>query len=146
FGGLVSLVPGGALGGGPHCMIGGEGYVLPAVDGWCVVGSTYAPGVAQSEVSLAGQQRNLEKAAGLLGAPLDAVAGPLPGWAGWRAVMPGRLPVLGELPGVSGVWLASAYGSRGLSWSALAGDVIAARLCGEPLPLETDLLASVGPR
>ncbi|SUW53324.1 Uncharacterized conserved protein [Bordetella holmesii] len=33
-----------------------------------------------------------------------------------------------------------------MSWSALAGDIIAARLCAEPAPLERDLLAAIAPR
>ena len=90
------------------------------------------------------------RAAGLLGggfAAFHALApGSLPGWAGWRAVLPGRLPAVGELPHAPGLWLAVGYASRGLSWSALMGDLIAARLCGEPSPLETDLAGLIAPR
>lgn len=143
--GQVTHVPAALLGGGPRCVVGGEGYLLPAVDGWCVAGSTYAHGAAASEVSAEGQAVNLGKAAGLLGHPLS-VDGNLPGWAGWRAVLPGRLPAVGQLTHAKGVWLATGYASRGLSWSALMGDVIAAQLFAEPLPLENDLLASIAPR
>ena len=38
-----------------------------------------------------------------------------------------------------GLWMAAGYASRGLSWSALMGDLIGARLMGEPSPLERDL-------
>ncbi|ANY18164.1 tRNA (5-methylaminomethyl-2-thiouridine)(34)-methyltransferase MnmD [Bordetella pseudohinzii] len=145
--GEVSHVPAARLAGGPRCIVAGEGYLLPAVDGWCVAGSTYAHGASASEVSRAGRQTNLDKVAGLLGEPLGEPPGaPLLGWAGWRAVLPGRLPAVGELPRAPGISLATGYASRGLSWSALMGDVTAARLCGEPLPLETDLLASIAPR
>jgi len=151
--GEVTLLPATALGGGPRCVVGGEGYLLPAVDGWCVAGSTYAHGATQSHVGEAGQRTNLDKAAGLLGPQVTAAAawtalrpGTLPGWAGWRAVLPGRLPAIGAVPGAAGLWLATGYASRGLSWSALAGDLIAAQLCGEPWPLETDLAAQVAPR
>ncbi|KOF53182.1 hypothetical protein AD428_15330, partial [Achromobacter sp. DMS1] len=64
----------------------------------------------------------------------------------WRAVLPGRLPAVGELPHAPGVWLAAGYASRGLSWSALMGEVIGAALAGEPMPLESDLLRLIGPR
>ncbi|MNV93472.1 bifunctional tRNA (mnm(5)s(2)U34)-methyltransferase/FAD-dependent cmnm(5)s(2)U34 oxidoreductase [compost metagenome] len=70
----------------------------------------------------------------------------MPGWAGWRAVLPGRLPAVGELSHAPGLWLAVGYASRGLSWSALMGDVIAARLMGEPSPLESDLAQLISPR
>lgn len=148
--GEITLLPGQGLGGGPRCIVGGEGYLLPPVDGWCVAGSTYEHGAATARVGPAGQQTNLGKAAGLLGglpAAWAALApGQLPGWAGWRAVLPGRLPAVGPLGHAPGVWLAAGYASRGLSWSALAGDLIAACLHGEPLPLPADLLAAVAPR
>lgn len=148
--GEVTLVPASALDGGPRCIVGGEGYLLPDVGAGCVVGSTYVHGAAEAKVGAEGQRVTLDKAAGLLGGHFPAydalVAGSLPGWAGWRAVLPGRLPAVGELPHAPGLWLATGYASRGLSWSALMGDLIAARLMGEPLPLETDLAQLVSPR
>ncbi|HBL64921.1 MAG TPA: FAD-dependent cmnm(5)s(2)U34 oxidoreductase, partial [Achromobacter sp.] len=62
------------------------------------------------------------------------------------AVLPGRLPAVGELRHAPGLWIAVGYASRGLSWSALMGDVIAARLSGEPDVLETDLAQLISPR
>jgi tRNA 5-methylaminomethyl-2-thiouridine biosynthesis bifunctional protein len=149
--GEVTSLPAQALHGGPRCIIGGEGYLLPAVDGWCVAGSTYAHGASESAVTLAGQAVNLAKAAGLLGQAdarslLALAPGGLPGWAGWRAVLPGRLPAIGPLPHAPGVITATGFASRGLTWAALAGDVIAGQLCGEPAILEGDLLAAVAPR
>ncbi|MNT49227.1 bifunctional tRNA (mnm(5)s(2)U34)-methyltransferase/FAD-dependent cmnm(5)s(2)U34 oxidoreductase [compost metagenome] len=105
---------------------------------------------AEARIGVEGQRVTLGKAAGLLSGPLpdfDAlVPGSLPGWAGWRAVLPGRLPAVGELPHAPGLWLAAGYASRGLSWSALMGDLIAADLSGEPSPLETDLAQLISPR
>ncbi|WP_459616983.1 tRNA (5-methylaminomethyl-2-thiouridine)(34)-methyltransferase MnmD [Bordetella sp. 2513F-2] len=146
--GEITLLPAARLGGGPRCIVGGEGYLLPALQGWCVAGSTYVHGAADARIGPEGQRVNLDKVQRLLGRPLPDMAadGLLPGWAGWRAVMPGRLPAVGPVPGVPGLWLATGYASRGLSWSALAGDLIAAQMCGEPLPLETDLIAQIAPR
>ena len=146
--GEVTQIPAGVLAGGPRCVVAGEGYLLPAVDDWCVAGGTYVHGAERSDLSEVGQGVNLGKAAGLLaspGLPLPA-AGSLPGWAGWRAVQPGRLPAVGALAHAPGVWLATGYASRGLSWSALMGEVIAAGLYAEPAPLEADLLAAIAPR
>ncbi|WP_195829942.1 hypothetical protein, partial [Bordetella pertussis] len=57
-------------------------------------GSTYVHGAAQALTGAEGQRVNLDKAAGLLGQAPAAFAslqpGSLPGWAGWRAVLPGR--------------------------------------------------------
>lgn len=148
--GEVALVPAAALGGGPRCVVGGEGYLLPDTGRGCVAGSTYVHGASEARIGAEGQRVTLDKAAGLLGegfAAFHALApGSLPGWAGWRAVLPGRLPAVGELPHAPGLWLAVGYASRGLSWSALMGDLIAARLCGEPSPLETDLAGLIAPR
>jgi tRNA 5-methylaminomethyl-2-thiouridine biosynthesis bifunctional protein len=148
--GEVTLVPAEALSGGPRCIVGGEGYLLPDVGAGCVVGSTYVHDAAEARISADGQRVTLAKAAGLLSGhfpDFDAlVPGSLPGWAGWRAVLPGRLPAVGELPHARGLWLAVGYASRGLSWSALMGDLIAARLAGEPSPLETDLAQLISPR
>jgi tRNA 5-methylaminomethyl-2-thiouridine biosynthesis bifunctional protein len=149
--GEVALLPAGSLHGGARCIVGGEGYLLPAVDGYCVAGSTYAHGAAHSQVTAAGQAVILAKLQALLdtSAAQDVqalVPGDLNGWAGWRAVMPGRLPAIGQLHAAPGIYVASGYASRGLSWCALAGDVIAAELCGEPVPLEIDLLGAVAPR
>ncbi|MCH1988992.1 tRNA (5-methylaminomethyl-2-thiouridine)(34)-methyltransferase MnmD [Achromobacter xylosoxidans] len=148
--GEVTLVPAAALGGGPRCVVGGEGYLLPDTGRGCVAGSTYVHGASEARIGAEGQRVTLDKAAGLLGegfAAFHALApGSLPGWAGWRAVLPGRLPAVGELPHAPGLWLAVGYASRGLSWSALMGDLIAARLCGEPSPLEMDLAGLIAPR
>ncbi|MGS1007424.1 tRNA (5-methylaminomethyl-2-thiouridine)(34)-methyltransferase MnmD [Achromobacter anxifer] len=148
--GEVTLVPAQALRGGPRCIVGGEGYLLPDVGSGCVAGSTYVHGAAEARTGAEGQRVTLDKAAGLLGGgfpEFDSLEpGSLPGWAGWRAVLPGRLPAVGELPQAPGVWLAVGYASRGLSWSALMGDLIAARLTGEPSPLETDLAQLISPR
>ncbi len=148
--GEVTLVPAAALGGGPRCIVGGEGYLLPDVGVGCVAGSTYVHGATEARIGAEGQRVTLDKAAGLLGGGFPAFEalepGSLPGWAGWRAVLPGRLPAVGELAHASGLWLAIGYASRGLSWSALMGDLIAARLAGEPSPLETDLAQLISPR
>ncbi|WP_175209724.1 FAD-dependent oxidoreductase, partial [Achromobacter anxifer] len=148
--GEVTLVPAAALGGGPRCIVGGEGYLLPDVGVGCVAGSTYVHGATEARIGAEGQRVTLDKAAGLLGGgfpDFEALEpGSLQGWAGWRAVLPGRLPAVGELPHASGLWLAIGYASRGLSWSALMGDLIAARLAGEPSPLETDLAQLISPR
>ena len=52
-----------------------------------------------------------------------------------------HLPVVGPLAPeqLPGLWLCTAFGSRGLSYSALCAELLAAWLHGEPLPLEPRL-------
>lgn len=139
--GQISLVD--AEGVAPRCVVAGEGYVLPAVDGRTVLGSTYLHDASAPAVTDEGHAVNLAKLQALMP---EAQPGPVrEGWSGWRAVRPGRLPLVGAVPGSPGLWLATGYASRGLSWSALGGDLIAAQLCGEPLPLEKNLLQVIAP-
>lgn len=143
--GQITLLPARqALAGAPRCVVAGDGYVLPPVDGWCVAGSTYVHDADRAVATEEGHAVNLERAGRLLPG-LDGLFDPamLAGWAGWRAVLPGRLPVIGEVPRAPGLWVAAGYASRGLSWSALAGDIMGAVLEGEPMPLEGDLLRMV---
>jgi tRNA 5-methylaminomethyl-2-thiouridine biosynthesis bifunctional protein len=67
----------------------------------------------------------------------------MPGWAGWRAVLPGRLPAIGPVAQTEGLWVATGFASRGLTWSSLAGDLIAGALSGEPLALERDIMDKI---
>ena len=141
-------------------VLDGEGYWLPPVDGLHVGGGTYDLEALQAQVTPEGHAQVIDKVCAVLGintavpgadasagkARADLVAAVAGGWAGWRAVVPGRLPVIGELPGCQGLWLACAYGSRGLTWSALAGEIVAATLNDEPLPLERDLLRAIAVR
>jgi tRNA 5-methylaminomethyl-2-thiouridine biosynthesis bifunctional protein len=130
-------------------VVAGDGYWLPPVDGLCVGGSTYDAEAIQSAVSERGQRAVRRKMAAMLMEEPAFHHGPpslQDGWAGWRATVKDRLPVIGSIDGARGLWLATGYGSRGLSWSALAGDIIAARLENEPLPLERELLRKIVPR
>ena len=52
---------------------------------------------------------------------------------------------LADLPRAPGLYCASAYASRGLVWAALAGEMLASLIEGEPLPLERDLADALDP-
>ena len=66
-------------------------------------------------------------------------------WAGSRCVSHDRLPLVGPArpDGQTGLWLNLAMGSRGLSFAALCAEYLAARMCHEPLPVESRLLRSL---
>ncbi len=84
----------------------------------------------------------------------------LTGRVGFRAVAPDRLPVVGpiaaapppdreaqlpDIPRLEGAYALLGLASRGIVWATLAAEFLASRLEGEPLPLETDLSASLDP-
>ena len=130
----------------PRVILAGDGYCLPAAGGINVAGSTYVPNASSCAASAEGSREIRDKLGVLLDTSGESLAGlrhPAGGWGGWRAVAAGRMPLIGTVAALPGLWLACAYGSRGLTWSALAGDVVAASLNGEPLPVERDLLGAI---
>jgi len=64
-------------------------------------------------------------------------------WAGLRCTLPDRMPAVGPVqPAVlPGLQVCAGMGARGISLSVLCGELIAAQLEGEPLPLSPSLAA-----
>lgn len=62
-------------------------------------------------------------------------------WAGIRAALPDRLPAVGALkhPDFAGLQVCTGMGARGISWSVLCGELLAAHLNHEPLPMSASL-------
>jgi tRNA 5-methylaminomethyl-2-thiouridine biosynthesis bifunctional protein len=155
----------------PRTLICEGGYLSPAVDGRRAVGATYALGDEDPAPRDADHAQNLarfrERFAGLEA----ALAEPFLGAAcGIRATTPDHLPYVGPLPDreaciaayaaawrgariaalpppalQDGIAVSVGHGSRGVATGPFAGELIAAMLCGEPLPLEEDLLRRLLP-
>ncbi len=69
------------------------------------------------------------------------------GWAGIRCATPARLPLVARIAQSSTgaeVWVCTGMGSRGLTFAALCGELLAARLHAEPLPIEQSLALAMG--
>ncbi len=100
----------------------------------------------------------------------SAGSGRITGRVGWRATTPDRLPLIGALPwhpdrlaaqpparaeqvrmlprqrdAQGGLYLIGGLGSRGLTWSMLAGELLAHWVCGTPCPVEAELRDAVDP-
>ncbi len=88
-------------------------------------------------------QRLLPVTAGALKASFDADT--IQAWAGVRCVSPNRLPIVGPLDEAAfpGLCVCTALGSRGLSFAVLCGELLAASLHAEPLPIEQRLAQSL---
>jgi len=164
--GQVTYVPAASMA-APRIVLTGNGYVLPAADGMVVTGSTYDRDNDDPAPQLQGHEANLLRLAQLLpDAALAADAAKLDGAVGFRCVAPDRMPLAGAMPDVEaactqkaalsgaqltdlprrpGLYCASAYASRGLVWAALAGEMLASLIEGEPLPLEGDLADALDP-
>ena len=65
-------------------------------------------------------------------------------WDNTRCVTADRLPLVGALgaPSDTDLWICAGMGSRGLTFSALCGELLAAQWGGEPLPIEFTLAQS----
>jgi len=140
----------------------GDGYLLPGMFGSAGVGATFedplAPGAGDALGAGAIDAENLAR--------LGALLAPGPSWdpvvsgrfAGNRCVSTDRLPLVGpigdavrclrerealrgaslaDLPRLGGLSCVVALGTRGIALAALAGELLAARLEGEPWPIAT---------
>jgi tRNA 5-methylaminomethyl-2-thiouridine biosynthesis bifunctional protein len=112
-------------------------------------GSTFETDAHKIKDTAAQHRANLERLRRLLPDVAHQLApqwdsGAVSAWSGARCVSHDRFPLVGPLH--SGdqptVWMCAAMGSRGLSFSALCAQLLAARLHAEPLPL-TDRLAAM---
>lgn len=129
----------------PRVAVNGHGSVIagigPLNGGW-IVGSTFDRDRLDTTVDDAGHTANLERLCVLhppLGAALAGqfLQGRVRGWAGLRATLADRLPAVGEVAPrqLPGLHLLTGLGARGLSLSVLCGELLAAHLHAEPLPL-----------
>jgi len=137
--GQLTYIPAGSLE-PPRVVVLRGGMVLPPIDGVCVVGATYDLEDEDAAVREDSHAGNLERLRNILGVD---VRGKTAGRVSFRAVTPDRLPVVGKIR--DNVYGAFAYGSRGIIWSALAAEIIASELEGEPLPVEGKLADALGP-
>ncbi|MDD2712734.1 MAG: FAD-dependent 5-carboxymethylaminomethyl-2-thiouridine(34) oxidoreductase MnmC [Simplicispira sp.] len=69
-------------------------------------------------------------------------------WASVRCTAHDRLPIVGPVNAAAlpGLWVCTAMGARGLTRAVLCGELLAARLHGEPLPLEAKLARAMNSR
>ncbi|MES2191565.1 MAG: FAD-dependent 5-carboxymethylaminomethyl-2-thiouridine(34) oxidoreductase MnmC [Pseudomonadota bacterium] len=135
----------GAMAGAGQMPVNGHGSFIPAVplaQGMAAIfGATFERDEALAEIKPQDHADNLSRLKELLPGVALSGSGDFGGWAGIRCATPGRLPVLGPASSAeqAQVWLCTGMGSRGLSFAHLCAELMAARLHGEPLPLELRL-------
>ena len=125
----------------PRAVLLRGGMLLPPVEGICVAGATFDIEDEESALREESHAANLERLGRIV--PIRGNFKDLEGRVSFRSVAPDRLPVVGKLG--EKVYGAFAYGSRGLVWAALAAELIACELEGEPLPLEGKLVEALSP-
>jgi tRNA 5-methylaminomethyl-2-thiouridine biosynthesis bifunctional protein len=150
---------------GISTVISGDGYLTPEFCGICSLGATYDFGLEETAALVASDQQNLgrlvELAPRALVPGVVAVAGAR---VGFRSLTADRLPIVGRLadvdalhgrkniperldsiPRLPGVFSCLGMGSRGVVWSGMTGEILAAMIEGEPSPIEGDLLDALDP-
>jgi tRNA 5-methylaminomethyl-2-thiouridine biosynthesis bifunctional protein len=145
----------------------GDGYAVPLGAHRTLTGATYDIDGVDTQIQPAGHTENLKRLAMML----PALAGfeppeTLEGRVAFRSVTSDRMPMIGaladetaaradaarlsgawplDLPRRPGLYGAFAFGSRGLVWSTLAAELIAAQIEGEPWPIERELAEAIDP-
>lgn len=149
----------------PPFPVNGHGNLVPDFPGaapvdahqW-IMGSTFERDVTELPPSPADQQAahasNGEKLAALLPACRQALQSffDVPQqpatWARVRCSAYDRLPLTGPAGQTpeeqAGLWVLTGLGSRGLTLSMLCGELLAARVHGEPLPIDAKLAQALG--
>lgn len=126
----------------PETPVNGDGHFIPSVPvdsrlAW-FCGSSYGRDDADGSVREADTRANLDRLRALLPQVAQSIESrEVHAWAGVRCTSQDRRPLVGEIE--PGVWVLTAMGSRGLTFSVLAAELLAARLHGEPLPLAARL-------
>jgi tRNA 5-methylaminomethyl-2-thiouridine biosynthesis bifunctional protein len=148
--------------GAPHAAfppfpVNGAGSVVPVVPveggtAW-FIGSSYQP---DSKPSLPDQENHvanlgrLRKLIPNLGQALASQfdTGPINAWKSIRCATPDRLPLVGPLHKSDNpsLWICAGMGSRGMSFSVLCAELLAARWGAEPLAVEAGLAQSLNAR
>lgn len=149
-----------------RAVVAGNGYVTPATDAGATAGATHDDDAAGA-TSESSHREIAARVSNMIPSLRDTLKNvPAAGSVAFRCVTPDHLPVIGampdidaasalgaslpgialsKLPRVDGLYGAFGFGSRGLLWGPMSGEVIAALLEGEPLPVEAALAHAIDP-
>ncbi|QDL37563.1 FAD-dependent 5-carboxymethylaminomethyl-2-thiouridine(34) oxidoreductase MnmC [Rhodoferax sediminis] len=131
----------------PPFPVNGNGHLTPNVPFGCgsawFAGASYERDNASASCHAQDHEANLQRLQTLLPnaarqLQTEFSGGQVQAWAGVRCAAPDRLPLLGPTQ-QPGLWVCTAMGSRGMSLAVLCGELLAALVHGEPLPLEARL-------
>ncbi|MEH6590463.1 MAG: bifunctional tRNA (5-methylaminomethyl-2-thiouridine)(34)-methyltransferase MnmD/FAD-dependent 5-carboxymethylaminomethyl-2-thiouridine(34) oxidoreductase MnmC [Halioglobus sp.] len=151
-----------------------SGYIAPARDGLHCIGATFDLDDTDQSIRLEDHRYNLAALAAAIPQwqpLLDSVdPASLSGRVGFRCATPDYLPIAGPVPDydgflqtyrglrknakraipvpgpyIDGLYVSTGHGSRGLTSTPLAAELIAATICNEALPLSTELHRAVSP-
>ncbi len=151
-----------------------EGYIAPDRAGEHCIGATFVLQDDSVRLRMEEHRSNLDHLATAVPTWRHHLQGldpaTLQGRVGWRCASPDYLPMVGPVPNhedflrnyallrknarkiidrrgdyVPGLFLSTAHGSRGLSSTPLAAELLASQICAEPPPMERALCRALSP-
>lgn len=151
-----------------------EGYIAPAAGDSHCIGASFNLHDEERELRAADHSDNLDKLARAVPEWADALAqldpAELTGRVGYRCASPDYLPLVGPVPDrpafmsdyaalrknarhpittpgqyLPDLYLSTGHGSRGLTSTPLAAELLASQICGEPPPLSRELARALSP-
>ncbi|WP_027857798.1 bifunctional tRNA (5-methylaminomethyl-2-thiouridine)(34)-methyltransferase MnmD/FAD-dependent 5-carboxymethylaminomethyl-2-thiouridine(34) oxidoreductase MnmC [Marinobacterium jannaschii] len=150
----------------------GDGYISPAMDGQYCFGATFDLHTRHSEIREEDHDYNFGKLQKALPGLADSLRSkPKTGRVAFRCATPDYLPIVGPVPDYDafvyryaklgkdrkwpfpaevpphhpGLYLNTGHGSKGLITCPIGGELVAAMICNEPLPVEYSLAAIQNP-
>lgn len=147
-----------------------DGYITPPVDGVQYIGATFQKEpVAAPDIRPQDHAENVDKLNQHLPQLNIQLTDVIGGRTGYRATTPDKLPMIGAAPDApqvlqdfaalrtggtmpdipvathSGLYISTGYGAHGMTGAPLAGEIIAAMIEGEPLPIPQSLSDALAP-
>jgi tRNA 5-methylaminomethyl-2-thiouridine biosynthesis bifunctional protein len=137
----------------PHFPVNGHGSFIGHLqnpeklnEAFWIVGSSFQRNDFDLQTRKADQISNLEQWAELMPAWQDQILKHIDleqttSWAAVRMALPDRLPAVGAFSHqeLKGLMVCTGLGARGISWSVLCGELLAAHANHEPLPMAASL-------
>ncbi len=106
-----------------HTIYGEHGYIVPRQDGKSVIGATVEDVGFNTDVTVNGISQLIGIAREYLAEINEARV--VESWAGLRPASPDRLPILGKVPGLSNVFVATGHYRNGILLAPITGKLIA---------------------
>jgi tRNA 5-methylaminomethyl-2-thiouridine biosynthesis bifunctional protein len=157
-----------------RCVLCHEGYIAPARRGVHSIGATFNLLEQGHQLRASDHDHNLQSLARAVPAWAGELAGvdpgELAGRVGYRCASPDYLPLVGPAPALAeflqtfaplrknarqllnhrgnylhGLYLCTGHGSRGLTSTPLAAELLASQICQEPPPLARELERALAP-
>ena len=138
----------------PPFPVNGHGGFIPSISvsgqaQW-LMGASYERDTPAAQITPQDHAENLDRLRALLPSAAQTLAAQFEGdqargWAGVRCATSNRLPLLTQLnangpdSSTAPLWACTGMGSRGLTFAVLCGELLAAYIHAEPLPIERQL-------